>query len=83
MTTPDLPLRQLAVLRYLNDKGPSRVKDITAALRQGRADVQNALRLLAGKGLAHVQYTFPATWAITADGQLVVAYASKADGGES
>lgn len=77
--TADLPLRQLAVLRYLDGKGPSRVKDITSALRQPRADVQNALRLLAGKNLAHAEFTFPATWAITEDGRLVVAYASKAE----
>lgn len=81
--TADLPMRQLAVLRYLNDKGPSRVKDITSALRQPRADVQNALRLLKEKRLAYARLTFPATWVITAEGQMVAAYAPKAEGGRS
>jgi MarR family len=83
MPVHDLPARQLATLRYLDKNGPSRVRDITAALGRDRTEVQNALRLLRDKRLAAPRMTFPATWAITPEGQLVLAFADKAEGGQS
>jgi DNA-binding MarR family transcriptional regulator len=46
-----LPLAQSRVLRFVADTGPATARQVTKALRMGRGDVQNALRLLDGKGL--------------------------------
>lgn len=85
MTTPGLPLRQFAALRYLADFGPAPVREVTAALRADRGDVQNALRLLASKGLVTADFDpYPAEYAITDAGRIALAAAvNAAEGGES
>lgn len=72
-----LPPRQIAVLRYLGDRKSATARNVTRDLRIPRTAVQNALRLLAGKGLASADHaTFPASWSVTEFGSAVLAAAA-------
>jgi DNA-binding MarR family transcriptional regulator len=69
-----LPLAQSRVLRFVADTGPATARQVTAGLRMDRGDVQNHLRLLAGKGLlAPDQFALPVSYAVTDEGKEALA----------
>lgn len=78
-----LPLRQLRVLRYLEDRDSTPARDVAADLQMTRADAMNTLRLLAARNLVSADFAvFPASFAITAGGRAFLAAAVAAEGGE-
>ena len=63
---PELPLAQFCVLRFVADAGQVTARQVAEGLRMGRGDVQNHLRLLAGKDLLDADSsTVPVSYTVT------------------
>lgn len=73
-----LPLAQCRVLRFVADAGQVTARQVTQGLRMDRHTANNALTLLAGKGLAAADSTtVPVSYTATSEGLKALAAAGE------